>query len=231
MEYASPVGHLFEYDNKRAEPLARWLFRATGHPVNSVADVGCGTRPLYPWVQKMNADGNLSYFGVDVDPAAIAKLEEMGLECISPQDAASRTAEVVLAYEVIEHIPEGENDAFWGFLRAITGDILVLTTPNFEGFVNGTTPEPARAEMRYVPDHFKDWSPRSTDPHAHKVAFTATSLSDRIQSTFDPAEWDWLVYRAWRWSIIDHATQTVHQHHFKLHSVVWRRELYDRSAQ
>ena len=228
MQFAKPGGHLFEYDNKRAEPLARWLFQMANHPVNSVADIGCGTRPMYPWIQKMNEDGNLDYFGVDVDPAAKAKLTEMGLECLHPDEAAKRTAEVVLAYEVIEHIPEADTDEFWGFLKAVTKDILVMTTPNFEGFKNGIYPTEEFAEMRYVPDHFKDWSPTSPDPHAHKVAFTAQSLSDQIRSVFDPKEWDWLVYRAWRWSIIDHSTQTVHQHHFKLHSVVWRKELYRR---
>lgn len=228
MQYAKPGGHLFDYDNKRAEPLARWLFHMTEHPVHSVADVGCGTRPMYPWIQKMNTDGELEYFGVDVDPAAKAKLSEMGLECLSPEEAAQRRAEVVLAYEVIEHIPEAETDEFWSFLRAMTQDILVMTTPNFEGFKDGIHPTADYSEMRYVPDHFKDWSPTSTDPHAHKVAFTAESLSEQIKSVFDPKEWDWLVYRAWRWSIIDHSTQTVHQHHFKLHSVVWRKELFRR---
>ncbi len=228
MKFARPGGHLFEYDNKRAGPLARWLLNMTDHPINSVADVGCGPRPMHAWIEKVKGSGDFDYFGVDVDPVAKATLAEMGLECLSPDEAAQRRAEVVFAYEVIEHIPEAETDAFWGFLHDMVDDVLVLTTPNFEGFENGIRPTPEFTEMRYVPDHFLGWDPDSTDPHMHKVAYTAETLSEQIRSVFDPKVWDWLVYRAWRWSLIDHATETVHHHHFKLHAVVWRKELFRR---
>jgi len=230
VQYARPIGHLFDYDNKRAEPLARWLLKVADHPMETVADVGCGTRPLQPWLRKLKPEGQLDYFGVDVDPAAVAKLNEMGLECVGPDEAAQRQAQVVFAYEVVEHIPPAEDDDFWSFLQGLTQDVLVLTTPNFEGFRNGIYPEPDRTEMRYVPDHFKDWSPTSTDPHAHKIAYTAQSLSDRIASHFPGPTWDHLVYRAWRWTLVDHGAGTVHEHYFKLHAVAWRRELFDRAS-
>lgn len=109
-------------------------------PGARVLIVGCGLEPFVPGV-----DG-VECFGVDLDEAAIAACRVQHPElaarlavCPGPYELPrsapfDQPFDVVLAKEVIEHVPEPERWALGLAQRLRIGGELLLTTPNYGRF-------------------------------------------------------------------------------------------------
>lgn len=122
--------------------LSRTLARAIRDlgPGARVLVVGCG---LEPFVE--GAPGAV-YFGVDLDPAAIAACRDRWPEmhdrlavCPSAHELPSASPfdarfDAVVAKEVIEHVDDPESWAQLLGSRLVVGGELLLTTPNYGRF-------------------------------------------------------------------------------------------------
>jgi SAM-dependent methyltransferase len=111
------------------------------------------------WLHQHLADVAASLVGIDVDEAGVARAKAQGFEAYvadgrEPDVLASlgiEPAEVLIAGEVIEHLddPGSFLDGLHGLLAP--GGLLVLTTPNASGLLNGFAAM-AGAEINH-PDH------------------------------------------------------------------------------
>jgi 2-polyprenyl-3-methyl-5-hydroxy-6-metoxy-1,4-benzoquinol methylase len=127
------------YHGDLARRLAACV-RATG-PSPRVLVVGCGLEPF--------VDGGppeATYYGCDLDPLAIEackkelpRMRDRLAVCPSPTELPDEPAfrepfDVVVAKEVIEHVPEPAPWAQMLARKVRSGGSLVLTTPNYGRF-------------------------------------------------------------------------------------------------
>ena len=121
--------------------ITRPLAQAAAARGSSYMEVGCGYGFGLDFA--LNSRG---WNGVGIDPAPLAAVgrEALGvaieLRYLRDDDEARGTIDVVMASETIEHVPSPA--AFIRTLRAMLrpGGLLVLTTPNSDDIVPGTSP-------------------------------------------------------------------------------------------
>jgi 2-polyprenyl-3-methyl-5-hydroxy-6-metoxy-1,4-benzoquinol methylase len=119
-------------------PLVAGLRRVLdAKPGARVLVVGCGLEPMVPGAHEV------TFFGCDLDPNAIAEsrrlfpsMADRLATCPSPTELPSEGAfagdfDVVLAKEVIEHLPQPEPWAQMLARRVCLGGSLLLSTPNY----------------------------------------------------------------------------------------------------
>lgn len=107
------------------------------HRGGRVLVVGCGLEPFFPGVN------GVTFFGCDLDPQAIAESKKLFPEmkdrlavCPSENELPREGAfegdfDVVLAKEVVEHLPTPEPWARMLAARVKVGGSLLLSTPNY----------------------------------------------------------------------------------------------------
>lgn len=109
---------------------------ALGAPDGAVLDVGCGVGALSAWTaDRLGRDLVLC----DQDAAVVAfGGETFGVPVVTDL-AEAESAPVVLAMEVLEHVPPGGHEGFLGALwsRVRPGGILVLSTPDETSYPGG----------------------------------------------------------------------------------------------
>jgi len=119
-------------------PLIDGFGRALGgKPGARVLVVGCGLEPFFPGVN------DVTFYGCDLDPQAIAESKRLFPEmkdrlAVCPsQNALPSEGEfagdfdVVLAKEVVEHLPDPATWAKMLARRVKVGGTLLLSTPNY----------------------------------------------------------------------------------------------------
>ena len=124
--------HLDPYDTSRFEAILREL----GSPPASVLDVGCGTGVATDVASSLGFDA----VGVDTDAEAMAVME-------APQHVASvaalpfgdSTFDIVLASEVLEHLPAPIFGQALAELSRVAAQSVVLTVPNSESLESAST--------------------------------------------------------------------------------------------
>ncbi len=212
------------YFGRKIIPIARDIMKLAIKNTISVADIGCYKRPVASFVSKNFP--NSRFMGVDEDPDALAWLRKHGLNgCNFAQYSDGEAFDFSFLLEVVEHIPEEFNDEF---LRAVfrqTNVAAFFTTPNFFGWDAGERTElklrAETSELRYAPDHLKNFKPFSSNPHDHKRIMTVDWLSQDIENTL-PDGWRFRVFKAWPWTLTDHSTGAVFNHCFKVYAVAWK---------
>lgn len=220
--------HFGECENRKIMPLAK-LFLDQSKEKTTIADVGCYKRPIIDWVSKVCDLEN--FIGVEVDEDAIKYLRDRNIDCLTPsQFSSAKPVDYVFGLEVIEHITASDSRLFLESCLSRCKKALFLTTPNFEGWdaaddSNIKTREEYK-EMRYIPDHLKYFDAKSSNPHYHKQIMTVETISEHILDVL-PENWDWIVYKAWKWKLVDESTKAVFSHYFKLHVAIWNREVFD----
>lgn len=122
------------YHRPLAAGFRRVLAEKTG---GRVLIVGCGLEPVVP-----GAEG-VTFFGCDLDPNAISEsrrlfptMADRLAACPSPTELPSEGAfagdfDVVLAKEVVEHLPQPAPWAQMLARRVRVGGSLLLSTPNY----------------------------------------------------------------------------------------------------
>lgn len=121
--------------------ITRPLAQAAAPPGSSYMEVGCGYGFGLDFA--LNSRG---WNGIGIDPAPLAAVgrEALGvaieLRYLRDDDEARGTIDVVMASEVIEHVPSPA--AFVRTLRAMLrpGGLLMLTTPNGDDIVPASSP-------------------------------------------------------------------------------------------
>ena len=190
--------------------------------LNSCLDVGCGMNPLDEWFRKNAASAQAQYYAIDAHPAVKEGLAQKGITVMTPWDVpANFSSDLVIAAEVIEHVPKDDIAKFVSSLNQWTGKVLALTCPNFADFdVNRKLAK--NKELRFVPDHLVDFNAQSTDPSFHKTETTPGMLLDALQKGFPAPEWSVTVYKAWPWLLADIPAGKSYLIYFKLFALVWR---------
>ncbi|MCU0542125.1 MAG: hypothetical protein MUE44_08015 [Oscillatoriaceae cyanobacterium Prado104] len=210
------------FSGYRIEPLISTIAKQTNFKLASCLDVGCGSRPMKSWFEKFSAADRPTYIGAETDEEILAYLAKQGVEAVNPfttkRDLAS---DFVLAMEVIEHIKPADSASFFEFCARNTKKMFALTTPNFEYWQNlkatGDT-----TGCRWVPDHFKDFRPNSTNSHHHKQEMTPELVLSYLSVAFPKPNWEYRVFRAWPWSISDLAQDKNWTLYFKIFAFAWR---------
>lgn len=121
--------------------ITRPLAQAMAQPGSSYMEVGCGYGFGLDFA--INTRG---WHGVGIDPAPLAEVGRdalnlaIELRYLRDDDEARGTMDVVMASEVIEHIPSPA--AFVRTLRAMLkpGGLLMMTTPNGDDITPATSP-------------------------------------------------------------------------------------------
>ena len=211
------------YLGRKITPLARDIIRLSGNTAPKVVDIGCYKRPVFGFLQKEFPQ--VSLLGVDEDPEAIAWLLQNGFDACSFSEFSNRGAvDFSFALEVIEHVKPTESKDFFHTIISQTKVGMFFTTPNFSGFTAKARDEVSRLqklqELRYLPDHLKNFKGKSTNPHHHKQAFNGDRLVEDIVAVL-PKGWDFSVFEAWPWRIEDFSVGTTFIHAFKLYGVIW----------
>ncbi len=196
--------------------------RANGLSFSSCLDIGCGLNPLIDWFRSsgITTDG-ARYFATDAHDDVLARLQQRGVHAVKPQDLPNDfTADLVIAQEVLEHIPPADVQAFVSNLRDRANSMVALTCPNFELF-DTTSHRATEPELRFVPDHLRNFDPKSTHPYMHKLATTPDMVGGLLTGIFGP-DWTVRVFRAWPWRLEDIPAERTFQVYFKVFALAWK---------
>ena len=187
-------GQIDECHYDRIESVIVEVSRSLQYSLNSCIDIGCGLRPANDWFAKISNPGS-KFVGVDTDEKIIGELRSRGIDAVSSLNFdRTLVADLVLAKEVIEHLRPTETESFLESCKRSTVKLFALTTPNFEYWRSQRAIDKG---LRWVPDHFKDFRPGSSNPHHHKQEMTPELVAERMRKTFGSDEWSWSVLRTW----------------------------------
>jgi SAM-dependent methyltransferase len=119
-----------------AAAIAEWYARWSGDNLRSVLEIGCGTGYMGVGFEVLG----VRYSGIDVDAASVSfarsqglEVEELPVEALSASALASRSFDLVLSSNVLEHV-DGPMCAFQEIRRA-TRRLAVIVVPNPEGLL------------------------------------------------------------------------------------------------
>lgn len=190
--------------------------------LESCLDVGCGMNPVDDWFHAYAVNPAARYHAIDVHPDVKRVLSGKGINVMSPAEVpADFQADLVLAQEVIEHIPPQQVDEFVMQLRKWTRKVMALSCPDFSG-LDTVKKLSIDRDIRYVPDHLKNFYPDSKDPYMHKFAVTPDLLLPVLQRAFPQPEWSVSVYQAWPWLLTDIPSGKSKLVYSKIFAVVWK---------
>ncbi len=210
------------FDRVNVQPLVEAVCRHASLSLESCLDVGCGPRPGDRWFARHASGPEPRFGGADIDPVVLQELAERGIDAVDPRTTErDLTSDLVMAKEVIEHLPAAECEDFVDLCARNTKKVFALTTPNFE-YWQGLRATDATKECRWVPDHFKDFRPESSNPHTHKQEMTPESVGAYLEKAFPSPTWQRRVYRAWPWTLRDEARGTEWRLYFKIFALAWR---------
>ena len=188
----------------------------------SCLDVGCGMNPVDEWFYDYAGSSKASYHAIDVHPEVKQVLSAKGINVMNPAEVPDNfQADLVLAQEVIEHIHPQQVDAFVMQLKKWTGKVMALTCPDFSG-LDTVKKISIDRDIRYVPDHLKNFYPESKDPYMHKFAVTPELLLPILQRAFPEPEWSVSVYQAWPWLLTDIPSGKSKLVYSKIYAVAWK---------
>lgn len=193
-----------------------------GVSFRSCLDVGCGMNPVEGWFRSYVGLTDAPYYAIDVRPEVKEALKLRNIKVWHPDEVSNDfSVDLVIAQEVIEHILPNDIPEFCSSLRGWTQKALALTCPNFVGF-DPTRHCAIEPELRFVPDHLKNFNSQSSDPNIHKTATTAELIQDVLTRTFPDPDWSVNVYRAWPWLLADIPAKKSFFIYFKVFAIVWR---------
>jgi SAM-dependent methyltransferase len=172
-EYRLPVHWLLKkagaiHYERKSRMMAEMIRAAAVRPGRAL-DVGCGDGKGTADLQKLLKD-RVDFTGVDFSARAIAFARLMAPELEFRVENGSRLSFgdksfiLVVAREVIEHIPPAEVDAFLQEIRRVLqdGGLLLLTTPSVK---------------RRIPEkHFQHFSPQSLQEVLGRNGFAVISM-------------------------------------------------------
>ena len=155
----------------RQEPKHRFVWVTQRLPEQgTLLDVGCGDGAFLEYVRTLNPD--LRLIGIDGSATAIGKLRAKGLN--APDLAAFRNVDVIVAMELIEHLPEPER-LMAEFLK--TGaSVFYITIPNLGFIVNRLRlalggKMPVTAIVYHIKEHLRHWTVRDFHHWAEHCGF------------------------------------------------------------
>jgi methionine biosynthesis protein MetW len=182
--YPMPLKEFSDYDDyweKRVkqEPKYRFIW-VTQHlsGKEKLLDVGCGDGAFLEYVREHRPEVRL--LGIDGSAAAIEKLRARGLEgalagnLITPDLEAFRDVDVVVAMELIEHLPEPER-LMREFLKT-RAEVFYITIPNLGFIVNRLRlalggKMPVTAIVYHIKEHLRFWTVRDFHHWADHCGF------------------------------------------------------------
>lgn len=179
-----PLREFADYDDYwdkrgRQEPKHRFVWVTAHLPEEgSVLDVGCGDGAFLEYVRTLKPD--LRLIGLDGSAAAIGKLRAKGLEgevagdLNTPDLAAFHDVDVIVAMELIEHLPEPER-LMAEFLKT-RATVFYITIPNLGFIVNRLRLAiggrmPVTAIVYHIKEHLRHWTVRDFRHWARHCGF------------------------------------------------------------
>lgn len=152
----------------RQEPKYRFVWVAERLPdKGTVLDVGCGDGAFLEYVHARKPD--LRLIGIDGSEAAIQKLRDKKLEgevvsnLNAPDLSRFRDVDVIVAMELIEHLPEPER--LMAELLNTRAEVFYITIPNIGFIVNRLRlalggKMPVTAIVYHIKEHLRHWTVR-----------------------------------------------------------------------
>ena len=209
-------------DHSQIFPIIQEVAVENGFMFDSMLDVGSGLRTLDKWFLNFKFSTELhEYYAAEVDEDIISKLAAAGISTID-LFKEDRPCDLVVAAEVLEHILPEDSLSFLDCCKRNTRKLFAMTVPNFE-YWHHLKAEGDMKECRWLPDHFKDFNPRSDDPHMHKQEMTPEVLMEYVSRVFDKDNWGICIMRAWPWRLTDVARKRDFELYFKLFAIAVRR--------
>lgn len=142
----------------------------TRSQLRTVLEIGCG--PGY-FLEKVA--GCYEVLGAEINPEAVAACQRKGLRVTTqPLAALPDQFDAILAFEVLEHLPEP-----WAFLRQaaerLTPEgVLILAVPNPEGYLT----EFDHVLLDLPPHHATRWSKHTLAQAAQRLGLELVGISD-----------------------------------------------------
>ena len=171
-----PLKDFADYDDYwdkrgRQEPKYRFVWVSERMPdEGTVLDVGCGDGAFLEYVRSRKPQ--LRLIGIDGSSAAIGKLRAKKLEGMegevigdlnNPDLAAFHDVDVIVAMELLEHLPEPER-LMAEFLKT-RASVFYITIPNLGFIVNRLRlalggKMPVTAIVYHIKEHLRHWTVR-----------------------------------------------------------------------
>jgi methionine biosynthesis protein MetW len=176
-----------DYWEKRGkqEPKYRFVWVARQLPVHgTLLDVGCGDGAFLEYVRSQRHE--LRLIGIDGSAAAIGKLHEKDLQGALAGDlnvpdlTAFRNVDIIVAMELIEHLPEPEL-LMKEFLHT-SASVFYITIPNLGFIVNRLRlalggKMPVTAIVYHIKEHLRFWTVRDFHHWADHCGFTVKAYA------------------------------------------------------
>jgi methionine biosynthesis protein MetW len=179
-----PLREFSDYDdywNKRGrqEPKYRFVWVAERLPEHgTLLDVGCGDGAFLEHAREQKP--RLRLIGIDGSAAAIGKLRAKGLEgelvpdLNNPDLASFHAVDIIVAMELIEHLPEPEL-LMKEFLKT-RATVFYITIPNLGFIVNRLRlalggKMPVTAIVYHIKEHLRFWTVRDFRHWARHCGF------------------------------------------------------------
>ncbi len=172
--------------------------------LDSLLDVGFGSRPLDQWfMRQRRAEAPRRYVGIDNDPKAVEAAVGRGVMAFSgfnaPFDLAS---DMVVAADVIEYIAPSSAMSLLKKCASLTTKIFALSTLNARHW-SRTGVKRDFNRLRFLPDSVLQCYRPDEDPARIRNVIDAERVAVMMHEAFDDTEWDIEVYEAWPWEIRD----------------------------
>jgi hypothetical protein len=205
-------------------PLVEEIAAKRSLTLESCLDIGSGARPKHDWFGKVARNPAARFRALEVDAKLRQRLGEMGVACEPAFDAiADRAYDLSIATEVLEHVRAADSVGFLKQIARVTNVLFAMTTPNFEYWGDRLRAKPEHKNIRWIPDHFLGYDPKSDSPHCHKQMLDPELVLKYLRRAFGERDWELIVLRAWPWEVKDLARGSEAIFYFKIFAVAIRR--------
>lgn len=121
----------------------------------SVLEIGSGIGLVGAYVRSKNKE--IEYLGIEIDTEAFKKSQQLGLNTINGDftlmETLDRTYDVIMLWEVIEHLQDLKLFLDLSYRRLNKGGVLILSTPNYNKIHNYPNREKDRLFQNEPPIH------------------------------------------------------------------------------
>ncbi len=200
----APGSGLRQTQESKLLPLVTKVLEERDIYLDSLLDVGFGTRPLDQWFARLRrTEAPRRYVGIDPDAKAVEAAAGRGSIALAGFNAPfDLTSDLVVAGDVLEYVAPSSAISLLKKCASLTTKIFALSTLNARQW-GRTGIKRDVARLRFLPDSVLQCYRPDEDPARIRNLTDADRILQLMQEAFDESAWDIEVYEGWPWEIRD----------------------------